>query len=644
MIVSDLFSISSWKKPGRQSLTKTLALLIVFSFVLPGLTWAFSSTANPLTSPAVALRPPAISIPAKLGTITQSFLGGDKTIIFIQDLHCNYEVQKNIAGIIDRAAKEYGVETVGVEGAWLPVHVEQLAQVPLAWAREEIGDYLLKAGKITGSEWLAATGQKKLDLAGIEDETMYASSLKQAQSLLNSESQGCLLDLREGLQAAQDQVYSPELLALEKSKRAFREGKLSLLQYALKLRKRAGSQGLGLEGFPNLAQYLSLNRDNLDERVDADGLFRELEVLEQTLRQSMLRTQAQSELSGVEDRLNRLERVLNISATQEDLADVEKNTGEYSVAALSGTIQTAARSEAGSLDPEVSALDEYLSQARAFYGLADRRSQVFVEKLLRRMEQRKTSIAVMVTGGFHTDKIQAEFKARRISYVCVRPKITHQDVANPYFDLLRNRPTPLDKLLEKTQNILAVATNFRQGETAVQIKLSQQSRNVLKLEKTIEILSGVMKAIEKNVQPRVSNPKLAVLLQQLKENPEAPLIVEMGKLSAVLFRPGTQVPFTGIRPVEIQTMRGWQVAFLETQTLMEQQGQLVGAGRYSLKAFSRMLRTSFREKYGPLALKFWQGVGNQVENSYQQFLSFWNNHGNLSAALKVVAALILPGA
>ncbi|MBN1595940.1 hypothetical protein JW933_08460, partial [candidate division FCPU426 bacterium] len=50
----------------------------------------------------------------------------------------------------------------------------------------------------------------------------------------------------------------------------------------------------------------------------------------------------------------------------------------------------------------------------------------------------------------------AALKASGISYLSVKPRVTKQDLVNPYFSLLRNRQTPLEKLLSQNQNIFTV--------------------------------------------------------------------------------------------------------------------------------------------------------------------------------------------
>ncbi|NTU50430.1 MAG: hypothetical protein HGA87_06090, partial [Desulfobulbaceae bacterium] len=90
-----------------------------------------------------------------------------------------------------------------------------------------------------------------------------------------------------------------------------------------------------------------------------------------------------------------------------------------------------------------------------FYQLADTRSRHFAGNLLKKMDEKHESLAVVITGGFHTNGMLEELRKKDIGYVSVKPRLTQQDAANPYFSLLQGRLLPLEKLLAKNQTLLA---------------------------------------------------------------------------------------------------------------------------------------------------------------------------------------------
>ena len=108
----------SFKTKGKQSARIIATLLIV---CLAG-----SQTVYPIpetTLPSdLNLKLPDFSIPQEIGRaekIAQINTAADKmpTVIHIRDAHGSYEAQLNIQKIIEYLTKEYGVQTVFVEGA-----------------------------------------------------------------------------------------------------------------------------------------------------------------------------------------------------------------------------------------------------------------------------------------------------------------------------------------------------------------------------------------------------------------------------------------------------------------------------------------------------------------------------------------------
>lgn len=65
--------------------------------------------------------------------------------------------------------------------------------------------------------------------------------------------------------------------------------------------------------------------------------------------------------------------------------------------------------------------------------------------------------------------MQAELAKRQFSYLSVRPQLAKWDVINPYFDILQGRKLPIEKLLEKNQNILATREYLQTGLQSLRV-------------------------------------------------------------------------------------------------------------------------------------------------------------------------------
>ncbi|MCK5218730.1 class II fructose-bisphosphate aldolase, partial [bacterium] len=403
----------------------------------------------------------------------QSFSGQDRLVVCVQDLHCNYEVQNNIARLIDDLAKQYGLDLVGVEGESLPINVASLSTFPLEKVKQETAHYLMKQGKITGPEMYAAIGRHAVRLQGIETQALYDNNREHVMSFLNHESQGYIYDLRETLNALKDSVYNQALAKIDEKKQAWREGDLSFLKYSVYIYEYGRQRKLNLKSYPNLSRYVSRQQNIFPKAVDSDELFKELEALDSNLRAGLYTSADQQVMDSLLHRLDIMEKLVNISAAPRDLSEFRENPEGFQVERFLEYIRQ--HDEAGEmrLDVEVYELNRYLQEVQAFYRIADRRSAAFVENMLSLMDKQQTKIAILVTGGYHTEEVLKELKHRKESYVSVKPCLRHQDVINPYFALLKNRRTPLEKLLAQNQNILSLPSNFMGPEAATFGKMMQ---------------------------------------------------------------------------------------------------------------------------------------------------------------------------
>lgn len=437
---------------------KAITLLIALTFIFPYFTWAFEPSTYPIPSGKVSgiqLQGKPVYLPDQLGTIEKASLGSNKIIIHVQDLHCNYEVQKNIAGMIHFFAKEHGLKLVGEEGAFHAVDVNDIRSFPVPEIRQAVSEYFVRQGKLTGAEYYGGTGEYPIRLEGIETPKLYEDSLRTVRSFLNSESQGYCQDLREIFDALKPEIYSRTLQAVDQARSEYRNGRLDVLAYATRLRRFAVQYGVDLAPYPNLEKYLRLNRNVFGAEVEPDRLFHELDTVDEALRRGLYTTELQREFDTQYRRLDILEKLLSISATQEELRQFQSERDQFNVEAFADFLRRHTGREETGIDSDSYRLDQSLDRVEAFYQMADVRSREFAANLTRKMDASHETLAVVVTGGFHTDGFLAELQKQNIGYLSVKPCLTRQDVANPYFSILQGRKLPIEKLLAKNQTILA---------------------------------------------------------------------------------------------------------------------------------------------------------------------------------------------
>ncbi|NTV53174.1 MAG: hypothetical protein HGA76_09225, partial [Candidatus Firestonebacteria bacterium] len=337
--------------------------------------------------------------------------------------------------------------------------------------REEISSEYLKLGKLTGAEYEAICRGQGMEITGLETPELYIASENSVRMFLNAESQGLCADLREALDALKPRLFSRSLTAWDAQSTAYRHGEMTLLKYAALAAREAARLHISSEGFPVLNQYLNSKTQTTAAVAFEDLLvLHELERLEAAIRTKYYTAQAQMELDVWEHRLDIVDRLLNISVTQEELQEFRTQRARFHSSEWRRFLRNQG-AESSSIDEEGDAWDRYLDQADAFYRLAEARSTQFVENLQKAMDREKVSLAVMIAGGFHADQVLAELAKRRLGFVEIKPRLTKTDLVNPYFELLQNRRTPLEKLLEKNQDILALRSRLEDRKFLTQIEL-----------------------------------------------------------------------------------------------------------------------------------------------------------------------------
>jgi hypothetical protein len=114
--------------------------------------------------------------------------GSKKLVIFIQDLHCNPEVQKNISSILSFFDTKYGLKKIFVEGA--PVGKTDLSLftgITDPAIKDKTLDALLNEGLLSGVVYYGAKNNKE-NLQGLENWNLYKENASRMSTLLSSKS------------------------------------------------------------------------------------------------------------------------------------------------------------------------------------------------------------------------------------------------------------------------------------------------------------------------------------------------------------------------------------------------------------------------------------------------------------------------
>jgi len=216
----------------------------------------------------------SLNIPSQYGTIKESFdaqhtiQDTNRMIIHVQDAHCNYEAQKNMAQLLDYLVKAYNLKLIMVEGGSGDVNLSFLRGYADKKAREEVADKYLKEGKISGEEYLDIVSDYNLELYGIEDEALYDAHMDSFRKIDSIKEEGLrsLGSLSDNVKQLKPLIYTEELMLLEKKKSGYEDKAITLAEYCQYLKGIAQKKGLGLQEYPQLSAFSETAR--LEKEID----------------------------------------------------------------------------------------------------------------------------------------------------------------------------------------------------------------------------------------------------------------------------------------------------------------------------------------------------------------------------------------
>lgn len=189
------------------------------------------------------------------------------------------------------------------------------------------------------------------------------------------------------------------------------------------------AQGFEFKNYPDLSKawgYLILS-----EEIQADLLFEESARLTSLIFDVLAVKAEEKEIISVYKDFLLLEKAFSLHLTPKDYQEALQRKDSLKP---SGLIR---RLESNEAEKEaVAEMDVVFAEAMAFYGEAIQRDRVMYENMLRRMKETGKQTAVLVTGGFHTDGLNAFFKEAGLDYVQVTPRISQISDEKEYLKIM----------------------------------------------------------------------------------------------------------------------------------------------------------------------------------------------------------------
>lgn len=160
-----------------------------------------------------------------------------KIIIHIQDAHCNYEAQMNLAKMLEYLYLAHGVTLILVEGGSRSDSLSYMRAYAPKEKRKEVADKYLRSGKICGENYLDIVEDYPIDVFGVEKPELYDANMTSFLKLdeIRDRDIALLDNLRQTANALKVKLYSKEAQDLEAKKKDYTDEKMKFKDYAIYL-------------------------------------------------------------------------------------------------------------------------------------------------------------------------------------------------------------------------------------------------------------------------------------------------------------------------------------------------------------------------------------------------------------------------
>ncbi|MDP2929610.1 MAG: hypothetical protein Q8O01_06095 [Candidatus Omnitrophota bacterium] len=207
-------------------------------------------------APLKDLNADTFSLPPELGYIQESVKVPDsgRTVIHIQDAHCNYAAQKSIAEILNYLTKEYGIYAVNCEGGKGDYDLSVFTSIEEKGVRQKTSDFFVKEGVVNAAEYFAVNNPQKVKLWGVEDADLYIKNLKVYRDSLShkDEVDRYIKSITYILNNLKRRIYSDELLEFDTYYTRYKENAISFKEYMAYLIMTAQKKLIDIKSFSNI--------------------------------------------------------------------------------------------------------------------------------------------------------------------------------------------------------------------------------------------------------------------------------------------------------------------------------------------------------------------------------------------------------
>ena len=266
----------------KTQILKLVAVTTLCIFVVSDILWAIPPggiTFSPTRETPSFLE---IQIPKELASIEEIYEAPAKAdpslVMHIQNIHGNYEAQRQIKKLLGYLYEEYGFKLLFIEGAASELDREYLELFEKPENNLALADRLTREGQMNGVEYYLMDSPKDVRAVGIEDAKLYRQNYEDFKEVhqAENETKNFLQKVEQNLESVSSRIFSQETRRLLSEWRKFEAGHRDFLPYVKRLSQDA-KKTLGLDlgslfsqmEWPQLTRILVLQEMEKDLDLNA---------------------------------------------------------------------------------------------------------------------------------------------------------------------------------------------------------------------------------------------------------------------------------------------------------------------------------------------------------------------------------------
>jgi hypothetical protein len=203
-------------------------------------------------------------IPEDVGRIANHHIVEDSAykILLIQDAHCNYDAQMNIAKILKRIYRKFDSNTVFIEGASGRLLTKGLTQIANKEILKQVMNDFVRSGRLSGMEYYAVAEDNTASIFGVEDPELYLENKKAFLDIqsLRTYSDIYVREFMKRINIMKSRVFNPALLSFFNNYESFNNNSLSFLEFIKYIMKTAETYVIDLSKYPDVQNMFKMEK------------------------------------------------------------------------------------------------------------------------------------------------------------------------------------------------------------------------------------------------------------------------------------------------------------------------------------------------------------------------------------------------